>query len=550
MKFGPLQLAEAEGAVLAHSLGLPGGRLKKGRRLSVADLERLRAAGHAEVIAARLDPTDIAEDTAAARIAAAIAPEPAALGLTVSAPFTGRVNLFAAEAGLATIDKAAVDALNGIDEAVTVATLADASRLAPRQMVATIKIIPYAVSETAVAAAELAARPGMIALSRRCIDSAGLLLTRTVGMGDALVEKGAAAVRARLATLGIHVAEERVVAHETAAVAEALTSLTGEMALILTGSATSDRADVGPASLVAAGGRLTRFGMPVDPGNLLFLGEQAHGSTLRPVIGLPGCARSPKLNGADWVLERLAHGRAVDTAAIAAMGVGGLLKEIPSRPAPREGGGAGDAPMRPRVSILLLAGGASRRMRGRDKLLEEIDGEPLLARTARAALASAADETLVVLPPGASGRIAALDGLGLRFIEAARAPEGMGASIASGLAALSPAADAVLLLFADMPEIGAPEIDRLIAAFDPAEGRAIVRATTEDGTPGHPVLFGRRFFEPLRALAGDAGAREILAEHRDFVVDLPLPGQAALTDLDTPEAWAEWRGRASPPHAQ
>ena len=157
--------------------------------------------------------------------------------------------------------------------------------------------------------------------------------------------------------------------------------------LILGGSATSDAADICPAAVVAAGGRLIRFGMPVDPGNLLFLGEQAG----RPVVGLPGCARSPALNGADWVLERLAAGIEVTGADIAAMGVGGLLKEIPLRPQPRAGGaagaggaaaGGGDA----------AGGGGGARMRGADKLLEPVaDGRPILRAAAEAALASQAD---------------------------------------------------------------------------------------------------------------------------------------------------------------
>ena len=100
----------------------------------------------------------------------------------------------------------------------------------------------------------------------------------------------------------------------------------------------------------------------------------------------------------------------------------------------------------------------------------------------------------------------------------------MAASLRAGLAAVEARADAVVVLLADMPEVGAAEIDRLIAAFDPAEGREIVRAVSADGRPGHPVLFGRRFFEDLRGLAGDQGARSILAAAADFVVEVPTAG--------------------------
>ncbi|MFQ5565941.1 MAG: NTP transferase domain-containing protein, partial [Paracoccaceae bacterium] len=524
MEFGPLPVAEAEGAILAHSVGLPSGRLKKGRRLSAADTAALAAAGLAEVTVARLGPDDVPEDQAAARIGAALAPAAGAQGLVVAAPFTGRVNIYSAGAGVLRLDAALIGRLNAIDEAVTVATLPDHARVAPRQMLATVKIIPYAAPGWAVAAAEamLAERTAVRVnpLARR---TASLILTRTPGMAEKMVAKGARAVRARLTALGIELVSEDRVAHAAGDLAHTVAEAPGEMVLILTGSATSDRGDVGPAALVAAGGRLIRFGMPVDPGNLLFLGEQAG----RPVIGLPGCARSPKLNGADWVLERVACGLDPTADEIAAMAVGGLLKEIPSRPEPRAGGA--EAARRPVVSALVLAAGQSRRMGGRDKLMEPVAGAPLLRHVVEALAASAVDETVVVLPPDPGERLAALAGTGARLVTNPRAAEGMGTSVGAGVTGLRADADAVLIVLADMPEVTAPDFDRLIAAFDPAEGRAIVRAVTEAGRPGHPVLFGRRFFEPLRALEGDRGARSLIEEHKEFLVDVTLPGGAAAT---------------------
>jgi molybdenum cofactor cytidylyltransferase len=198
------------------------------------------------------------------------------------------------------------------------------------------------------------------------------------------------------------------------------------------------------------------------------------------------------------------------------------------------------------VAAVVLAAGAARRMRGRDKLLEPVGGRPALRAVAEAARASRADEVVVVLPPGAEARRAALAGVGVAVVEAADWAEGMAASIRAGLAAVAARADAVVILLADMPEVGAREIDRLIAAFDPGEGREICRATSADGTPGHPVLFGRRFFEPLAGLGGDRGAREILAEAAEFVAEVPTEGRAAVVDLDTPEDWAAWRAGAGP----
>jgi molybdenum cofactor cytidylyltransferase len=539
MRFGPVPPAEAEGAVLAHSLNANGLRLKKGRVLSAADAAALAAAGLAWVTVARLEPGDLSEDTAAERLAEALTP-PEATAISRSAPFTGRVNLFAEAAGILRADRAAIDALNRVDPAITLATLPDWARVQPRQMLATVKIIPYGVAEAPVerAISQLAAGPLPLRVHAFVPHRVALILTRTPGMKPSLLAKGADGVGARLSALGQEMAPPVTVPHEAAAVAEAVQQAAGDIVLILGASATSDAADVCPGGVVAAGGRLIRFGMPVDPGNLLFLAEHAG----RPVVGLPGCARSPALNGADWVLERLAADLEVGDADIAAMGTGGLLKEIPARPQPRAA--PPKPPGRPRVAAILLAAGAARRMRGRDKLLEEVGGRPVLRAAAEAARASRADEVVVVLPPDAAARRAALDGLDVATVEAPDGAEGMAASLRAGLAAVTPHADAAVVLLADMPEIGPAEIDRLIAAYDPDDGREICRAVSADGTPGHPVLFGRRFFETLASLKGDRGARDVLRESAEFVTEVPTDGRAAVIDLDTPEDWAAWREAA------
>lgn len=541
MIFGPVSLDEAAGAILAHSIALPGAKLKKGLRLTPADIDALRAEGFTEVIAARLEAADMHEDEAAAAIGRALAPQPDALGLSLAAPFTGRLNLYALAEGVLAVDRAAIDAANALDEAITVATLPDLSRVRARQMAATVKIIPYAAPRAAVdeAIRLLTAAAGPIRLRAPVLRGAGLILTATPGMKDSLLEKGSQAVRARLSALGVRVVEERRVPHRLDAVQAALADLPGEIALILGGSATSDRRDVAPGAVEAVGGGVLRFGMPVDPGNLMFLGELPGAGGKRPVLGLPGCVRSPALNGVDWVLERIVCGIDVSARDIAGMGVGGLLKEIPSRPQPRAGGAA--APERPMVAAVLLAAGMARRMGGRDKLLEDVGGEPVLRRVARALAASGVDELVAVVRPGDAARRSALDGIACRIVENPEAAEGMASSIRAGLAAVRADADAAALALGDMPEIGAEHIDRLLAAFDPAEGRAICRATDAQGRPGHPVLFGRRFFESLSRLTGDEGARDILRANADFVVDVPTPGRGARLDLDTPEAWAAWR---------
>lgn len=536
MKFGDIALSKAGGTILAHSMRVGDGRIKKGTVLGPAELDRLADAGFDSVVAAALGPHDVCEDSAASRIAQALLPDGMLQGLSLSAPFTGRANLYAETTGVFEIDAGAVAALNAIDDDITLATLGDKVMVSARQMVATVKVIPYGVADASVAAVErrLAGEPVM-RVHPVTAQSCDLILTRTDGMRESVLDKGAEAVRRRVRALGIADLRERIVPHREAEVAAALSEATGDITLILTSSATSDRADVGPSALRSSGGDLIRFGMPVDPGNLLFLGERAG----RPVIGLPGCARSPRLNGADWVLERLACGIPVTSSDIAAMGVGGLLKEIASRPEPR--GGGARAPRRPKVAIVLLAAGSSSRMRGSDKLLEDVDGEPLVRRMARRLGECAAERLICVVRPVDTNRLEALKDLPIEIVPNPRAADGLGTSLAAGIAALDADIDAAVIALADMPGVTGADIDRMIAAFDPQENRAIVRAATEDGRSGHPVLFGRRFFEALRGLSMDQGAREVVKEHPDFVVDVQLPGANAVVDLDTPEDWAAWR---------
>lgn len=329
MKFGPIPLAEAEGAILAHSLRLPErGRLAKGSVLTADAIATLQDAGHSEVIAAVLEPGDIEENAAAQALADAILTESS--GLRASGAGAGRVNLYATGPGILALDVARIDGMNAVHPMITLATLPQYQRVEAGQMVATIKIIAYAVPEDALkevcadARATLELRPPVYGM-------ATLIETR-VG-NETPSRKGRAALAERLDRLGLGLTDRVVVGHVETPLAEAISDAAGEFVFVLTASATSDPHDVAPEALRRAGGTVTAYGMPVDPGNLLFFGSLGE----KPVIGLPGCARSPAMNGADWVLERLICGVELDQKDISAMGVGGLLKEIPTRPRPRGG---------------------------------------------------------------------------------------------------------------------------------------------------------------------------------------------------------------------
>ncbi|MFU8897507.1 molybdenum cofactor cytidylyltransferase [Roseinatronobacter thiooxidans] len=331
MRFGPVAVPDAAGAILAHSVGLGPKRLRKGRVLEAADIEALCAAGYAEVTVARLDTDDLHEDDAALALARALVPDPQAAGLALNPVGTGRVNIVAQGPGLLAVNAALVHAVNAIDPAITVATLPDLMRVERGAMAATVKIIAYGVAASAVTRACGAGR-GALRLMPPVLRRASLIQTQVQPGEDGA--KGHAVTAARLERLGVTLDPLCLVPHQIDPLAQALQQAQGEVVLILTGSATSDLHDTAPEALRRAGGHVVHFGMPVDPGNLLFLGYLG----ARPVIGLPGCAKSPALNGADWVMERIICGQQVTAADIMAMGVGGLLKEIPTRPRPRRQG--------------------------------------------------------------------------------------------------------------------------------------------------------------------------------------------------------------------
>ncbi|KIC10033.1 molybdopterin biosynthesis protein [Leisingera sp. ANG-M1] len=328
MKFGPVPLHEAQGAILAHSLQGATRKIAKGTKLASEDLAELSAAGHTELTVARLEPGDMHEDAAAEALANALVPDPEGQGIRISGAGTGRVNLYAAQAGLVRLDRARLEGFNAVDPMITIATVPDYHRADANGMIATIKVISYAVPEDAVRQACTGAE-GAMQVVPPVFTRATLIETRVTEETPA--DKGRAAMAGRLHRMGISLSDRVVVPHREMELAEALSQAPGELLFVLTGSATSDVMDVAPQAVRRAGGAVTRFGMPVDPGNLLFLGDYQG----KPVIGLPGCARSPALNGADWVLERVICGIPVTAQDIAAMGVGGLLKEIPTRPMPR-----------------------------------------------------------------------------------------------------------------------------------------------------------------------------------------------------------------------
>ena len=529
MKFGAVPVAQAEGGVAVHSIRQSGLVLKKGTLIGKPEIAALQAAGIAEIVVARIEPGDVSEDAAAAEIAAAVA----GTGVRVDRAFTGRANLFAESAGVLVVDKDAIDRLNQVDESITFATLAAYKPVVAGEMIATVKIIPFAVAEAArdaALAAAAAARP-LVRVAPYRLRKIGVVSTVLPGLATKVIEKTLKVTAERLMPAGASIVAERRVAHDQGALAKAIEEVLGEgaeLVLVFGASAIADRRDVIPAAVTTIGGRIEHFGMPVDPGNLLLIADVRG----RPLLGAPGCARSPKENGFDWVLMRLLAGLKVPREAITGMGVGGLLMEIVTRPQPRAEPPA-VAPRR--VAAVVLAAGRSTRMGGPNKLLADIARRPLVRIAAEEALASRARPVIVVTGHQREQVETALAGLPVQFVHNPDFADGLGTSVRAGIAAVPADADGAIVCLGDMPQVDAGLIDRLIAAFDPDQGALVVMPTFE-GRRGNPVLWSRRFFPDLTAIEGDVGARHLIGRYSEAVVEVPLAGKAALVDVDTPEA--------------
>jgi molybdenum cofactor cytidylyltransferase len=531
MKFGAVPVSEALGATAVHSIRQGALVLKKGTRIGAKELAALKTAGVEEIMVARLEPGDISEDQAAADIAAAVA----GAGVRADRAFTGRCNLFAETAGVLVVDRNAIDKLNTIDEAVTVATLANYKPVVEGEMIATVKIIPFAVAGSArdKAVAEAGKARPVIRVAPYTVKKIGVVSTLLPGLAPKVIDKTLKITEARIAPAGAAIIAERRVPHEQEALARAIAEVRqagAELVIVFGASAIADRRDVIPAAIEAVGGSIEHFGMPVDPGNLMLIGRLQG----QPVLGAPGCARSPKENGFDWVLMRLLAGLPVSRADITGMGVGGLLMEIVTRPQPREE----RVPEKGRhIAAVVLAAGRSTRMGAVNKLIAEIGGKPLVRIAAEQAIASRASPVIVVTGHQREKVEAALDGLPVRLVHNPDYAEGLGTSLKAGIAAVPAEADGVIVCLGDMPQVDSALIDKLIAAFDPERG-ALVVVPSIAGRRGNPVLWSRRFFPDLMQIQGDIGARHLIGNYAEAVVEAPVAGEAALTDIDTPESFS------------
>ena len=532
MRFGPVPLAEAEGAILAHTYRIGGKPIVKGTRLDAAQVAQLASAGVSEVTVARLDADDVHEDEAAAAVAAALA------GPTLRAhrALTGRANLYATGPGVLIVDAVGVDDVNLVHESITLGTLAPWSLVEAGDMVATVKVIPFASPQHVVSAC-VARSAGLVSIQPLRRHTAGLVATRLVGSPDRQIANAIEAQRSRLERHGSRLGRVIECEHRVDALVDALRDLlkSGCSPLLLVGaSATVDRNDVLPTALREVGGAVEHLGMPMDPGNQLFMGRVGDVAA----IGVPGCARSTKPGGFDVVLRRVLAGsnhRLATT--LCALGVGGLDESTKRR----------EPSHAPDSRVVVLAAGQSRRMGAGQQTarVTSIGGQPMVDSGCRRPRGRVQAVEIVVVTGHQEAEVRdALAGRPVRFVHNPSYREGMSTSLRAGFEALGADAslDGALVALGDMPFVREQHhIDALIGAYDPAEGVTIC-VPVRGRKRGHPVLWGRRHFDEMRGLTGDEGARSVLAANGGAVAEVSVEDDAVFMDLDTPEAVAAVKG--------
>lgn len=531
MIFGEFPSAAADGVRLAHTLKLPQLTLKKGRVLTATDVAMLISAGIVRVSGARIEADEIDEDRAAGMAASLLAGDL----IVAKPPYTGRCNFYARAPGLLMVDGDGIDRLNRVSESLTVATLAPWAVVAQDQRVATIKVIPFAVADVVLARwrAEIGASPPLTIQPFQS-HRVALILSVSPSTSERQLEMASSASRARLEKLGSKLALELRCAHETGALIQSIAQALAagcDLLLILGATISKDRRDVVPAAVVAAGGTIEHFGMPVEPGNMLLAARIGQ----VPVLNLPGCARSRAQNGIDFVLPRLLAGLPLSGDDIMAMGVGGLIHAVEDDEATEDDAQGEPLPRAPtpRIAVLVLAAGRSTRMGPRNKLLCEVDGVPLVRRAVNTACASRAVQVMVVTGHEAARVEAALVDRPASFVHNPDHALGLSTSLRCGLRALPSDTDAAVIMLADMPRLTGDDVDRLIDAFDPAKPAILV--PEHAGRRGNPVLWPRAYFAEMTTIAGDIGARGLLEQHADAVRPVPFPNTGIFDDIDTPE---------------
>ena len=531
MKILGLDPQESLGSVIAQTYNLPGKTISKGTFVTSEIVDYFKEGEVQNMICAVPDNGDIHEDEAANIISNAIDRS----HIYIESASTGRVNFKSRSLCLVRYKRDLIKKVNLVDESIAFSIVEHNQLLAKNDLIATLKIIPFFTQKKYVdQVISILDKNELFKTHSLNKKEVSLIQTSFEWQKKSMFKATSNVTRNRLEALDCSLNEEKLIRHDYKVLCSEIRSSikSGIDILLISGaSAITDRSDYIPKAILSEGGEIIQYGLAVDPGNLLLVGKI--GKTT--IIGMPGCARSPKLNGFDWVLQLLMADIPVVKEELAEMGAGGLLMEIASRPLPRALAKNVNKQEK-KIMGVILAAGNSTRMGKDNKLLRNIGDAPLIRNLAIEILKSDLDSCSIVLGYQSDKVADVIKDLNVNLILNPLWKEGQASSLRAAINTLDSTYSDLLIMLGDLPGIKSSHINSIIEEHLLTDNRkSKITIPSFKGQKGNPVIWGRSFFHDLSNLEGDVGGRTLFSEHPAAINILEMNDPWVVKDADTPE---------------
>ena len=539
MKIQSLRPLESIGLVLAQTYNLTSKTISKGTFVTNEIVDYFKMGNVQTILCAVPEEGDIHEDEAAEAISNAIDKNQT----YAEKASTGRVNFKSQSLCLVRYERHLIREVNLVDESIAFSIVEHNQLIAKNDLIATLKIIPFFTKKKYLdQVIKILAKNELFKIHSLKKKEVTLIQTCFEWQKRSIFKATSNVTRGRLEALGCPLKKETLIPHDHKSLCSEIRSSidSGAQVLLISGaSAITDRSDHIPKAILSVGGEIIQYGLAVDPGNLLLIGKIGDTN----IIGMPGCARSPKLNGFDWVLQLLMANIPINKEELADMGAGGLLMEIASRPLPRALAKSAKKREKKIMGIILAAGNSSRM--GKDnKLLRNIGGASLVRNTAIEMLKSDIDSCSIVLGYQSDKVAAVIKDLNINLILNPFWEKGQASSLKAALNTLDSSYSDILVMLGDLPGVKSKHINKIIEEHLLANNRkSKITIPSFNGKKGNPVIWGKSFFPDLSNLEGDVGGRTLFDQHPAAINLLVMEDEAVITDTDTPEDFEKFFGQ-------